>query len=225
MFGITTALSAVASLVSTIGPAVSAFCTNVLPKIIPMIKTGLEFIAKLAPIVEIVAQVFGVFKPEDKTSDIGDRAIQAAKSDQKITPDKFEKFDEYMDAIRKFELDPKLSEAIAPETKVTAGLAIAGKGLDDKFNVPDGTMGNLWVLAASKPEYFSADRLVSLANKTVDIASLLRYFEGKLGPADAISTEKTLLAAEKFLSPEKDEKTIFAEFDEASKAVQKASAE
>jgi hypothetical protein len=163
-------------------------------------------------------QVFGIFKPGDNLEDIGDRSIQAAEKG--ITVDQFDDFDQYMESLRNFDLDPQRTTEISTEAKTVAGLAIGSKGLDEKFEVNAGTMANLWVLVASNPAYFNADRLQSILNKTVDIATVLDYFDNKLTPTEALATEKTLVEAEKSFSADKDDKTIYAELDAASAAVQ-----
>jgi hypothetical protein len=225
MLGIIASISsAITSAVSSIGPAVSSFCANVLPRIAPILKQGLEILSTVCRIAEILMHVFNVFKPEDTVEDIGDRAIQASEKES-ITPDKFDDFDDYMEAIRNFELDPQRSAEISHEAKIVAGLAIGSKGLDEKLFVNDGTMANLWVLAASNPDYFNAERLEAILGKTVDITSIMQYFEGKLGPADTLETEKNLVDVEKSISPNKDEKTIYSELDAASRAVQELSRE
>ena len=223
MFGIFASIgsaivSTVSTAISTIGPAISSFCANVLPRIAPVIERGLEAINAVVQVAQAVMQVFGIFKADEQLEDIGDRSIQAAEKG--ITVDQFDDFDQYMETLRNFDLDPQRTSEISTEAKTVAGLAIGSKGLDEKFEVNAGTMANLWVLVASNPEYFNADRLQSILNKTADIATVLDYFDNKLTPTEALATEKTLVEAEKAFAADKDDKTIYAELDAASAAVQ-----
>jgi len=218
---ISSAINMIVSTVSAIGPAISSFCAKVLPTIAPILKEGVEILKAVGRIAEALLVIFQIYTPDDKVEDMGDRSIQAGEKG--ITPDQFDDFDDYMEAIRNFELDPQRSAEISFEAKIIAGLAVGAKGLDEKINVADGTMANLWILAASNPDYFNTDRLKSIIDKASDMANVVAYFEGKLSPADAADTEKKLVDAEKSMSPEKDNKSIYSELDAASKSVQELS--
>lgn len=208
--------SAVVSAVSSIGPAVSAFCTSVLPKIVPALETIGSVIRGVA---NTVLQILGIFKPDEDVEDMGDRAIQAGEAG--IKPDKFDTFEEYMDEIRNFKLDPEKSAQMSGVEKIAAGLAIGATGLEKKFDAPEGSMGPLWLLAASNPAYFTAERLVNLVKGGDDMGTVVRFFEGKLGPADAVDTRQTLMGLERELSPGKSDEVIYAELNAAKDAVRK----
>ena len=76
-------------------------------------------------------------------------------------------------------------------------------------------MANLWPLVANNPEYFNSTRLSALLSSTTDVISLLKYFEGKLGPAAAAETEGKIVAAEKAIAPQLSEEAIYAQLDAA----------
>ena len=208
--------SAVVSAVSSIGPAASAFCTSVLPKIVPALETIGSVIRGVA---NTVLQILGIFKPDEDVEDMGDRAIQAGEAG--IKPDKFDNLEEYMDEIRNFKLDPEKSAQMSGVEKIAAGLAIGATGLEKKFDAPEGSMGPLWLLAASNPAYFTAERLVNLVKGGGDMGTVVRFFEGKLGPADAVDTRQTLMGLERELSPGKSDEVIYAELNAAKDAVRK----
>lgn len=215
--GISAAVSAVSTVVSTIGPTVANFCVNVLPRIAPYIEKGIEVLRVVGNIAQAVLQAFAIFKPGETTEEMGDRALQA--KDEGITPEGFDSFDDYLARVREQKLDPVKSASFSEVEKVTAGLAIGAAALDKRFNVGDGVMGNLWVLAAASPGFFNAERLTSILGKTTDIGSVIRYFDGKLDLEQAVGVEKKLMEAEKGLSPEKTDKTIIQELNEAGKAM------
>jgi hypothetical protein len=208
--------SAVVSAVSSIGPAVSTFCTSVLPKIVPALETIGSVIKGVA---NAVLRILDIFQPDEDVEEMGDRAIQAG--DAGIKPEKFDTFDEYMEEIRNFKLDPEKSAQMSGVEKIAAGLAIGATGLENKFDAPEGSMGPLWLLAASNPTYFTADRLISLVKSGSDIGQVAKFFEGKLGPSDAVATQKTLMGLERELSPGKSDDAIYADLDAASDAVRK----
>lgn len=216
---IISAFSAVVTAVSTIGPAVVGFCTNVLPKILPLLEKGLGILNTVGNIANTVSTVLGIFNGKDTVEDIGNRAIQAAAKD--ITPDKFEDHAEYMNALRDFDLNPGKSKTITPIEKIVAGLAVAGRGLDEKFYTPEGTMSNLWFLASTNPDYFNAEKLTQWVKTGQDIMTIIDYFEGKLGGGEALEIEDKLVALDKAESPEQEEKSIRAQIYAAADAVQK----
>jgi hypothetical protein len=212
------AFTAIASAVTSIGPAVAGFCSNVLPKIAPLLEKGLEILRVVEGIANTVSQAIGIFKSNETAEIIGDRAIQAA--DMNITPDLFENHDEYMTALRDFELDPEKSAKLSNAQKIVSGLAVAGRGLDEKFGNPEGTTGNLWWLAAAKPEYFVADKLTQFLKTGQDIISIVDYFEGKLGGGESVEIEDTLVNLDKKMTPDAEEKSIRGRIYEAANAVQ-----
>lgn len=215
---IISAFSAVVSAVSSIGPAVAGFCTNVLPKILPLLEKGLELLNTIGNIANTVSTVLGIFNGKDTVEDIGNRAIQAAAQD--ITPDKFEDHAEYMNALRDFDLNPGKSKTITPIEKTVAGLAVAGRGLDEKFGTPEGTMANLWFLASTNPDYFDAEKLTQWVKTGQDIMSIVDYFEGKLGGGESLEVEDKLVALDQAESPAQEEKSIRAQIYAAADAVQ-----
>ncbi|MNP63267.1 hypothetical protein D3C76_1586440 [compost metagenome] len=70
-------------------------------------------------------------------------------------------------------------------------------------------------MVANNPDYFNSTRLTALLSSTIDVVSLLRYFEGGLGPAASAETEARIVAAEKSMAPEKAEAAIYTQLDAA----------
>ena len=202
--------SAVVSAVSSMGSAVSSFCTTVLPRIAPVLGQISEIIKVIA---NTVLTVLDIFKPGEDVEEMGDRALQAAE--QGIKPEKFSSYDEYLEEIRNFQLDPRKSADLSSAEKIGAGLAVGSVGLEKKFDAPEGSLGPIWLLAASNPDYFNAERLVSIVQSGRSITDVMRYFEGKLGPAAAVNTRDTLMGLERQRSPEKTDAAIYADLNAA----------
>ena len=99
-----------------------------------------------------------------------------------------------------------------------AGLAISSLGLEDKLGLPAGMGGAVWLLAASKPEYFTAARLEALL-RAPSPARTLEYFEGKLGPAADLKTRDAIIDIERTLQPAQTVEAIYKELVEARQAV------
>lgn len=207
----TSIVAAVTPIIASIGPAVATFCTTVLPKVVPVLIGSLGKLNTFVSVVQAVLQIMEIFRPDDQLKDIGDRAIQAARQD--IKPENFDSFEAYMNEIRAFELDPTETGKITDVEKYAAGLALGAQGMDEKLNVREGTMANLWPLVANNPEYFNGTRLAALLSSTTDVISLLKYFEGSLAPAAATETEGKIIAAEKAMAPEASEEAIYAQLD------------
>jgi hypothetical protein len=218
VFGIIASIgSAVASAVSSLGPAVATFCTNVVPRIVPLLGQVGQILKTVA---NVVFTVLEIFEPGDDVEDIGDRAMQAAG--QGIKPEKFDSFDEYMAEIRNFQLDPDKSAAATSAEKMMAGLAVGTAGMEKKFDAPEGSLGPIWLMAASNPGYFTADRLISILQTGSYVVNILRYFEGKLGPADAVEARDTMMDLDRKRSPDKTDATLYEEIDAARQTVAKA---
>ena len=212
-------ISAVVSVVSSIGSAVAGFCTTVLPRLAPLLAQGLEALKVVSQIVDTLTSVFSIFKGGENTENMGDRALQAAG--QGITPEHFDDFAQYMDALRDFKLDDAKSEKTPVEQKIIAGFALAGRGLDDKFNTPEGTMGSLIPLIAADPGYFSTEKLIQILKSGQDIGTIIEYFEGKLGGGEALETEDKLVQITQPSMPAENEKSMREKIYGAAEAVQR----
>ncbi len=171
-------VSAVISAVSSLGPAVSTFVTG----IADTIGTVLD---RLGPVAEALGrfanaflQGLGVLKPDEKIEDMGERALQAAEHG--TTPDKYENFDQYMDALRNFEIDPEKAKQRSTAEKLTAGLAIATPALEDKFHYDRGVLNSLWLLPMTNPEFFTPERMQSIIATGRFAGNVFEYLEQKL---------------------------------------------
>ena len=182
--------SAIASNVSTIGKALSSFTSTVAP----MLATAIDAIKPVAEALGKFANTFlqglGVLKPTETVQDMGDRALQAAGKD--ITLDKFENFGDYMDALRKFELDPEVSTQRTGAEKLVAGMGVGTIGVEDKFNAERGSLNSLWLLPMANPTYFTPERVQTLVSGGRLGGDIWAYLEKKLDGADASSLRKDL---------------------------------
>lgn len=210
-------VSAVSAAVSSIGPAVGAFCTNVLPVLAVYIEKGLEVMKVIAQIAQIIGAAMDILRPNETVDDMGDRALQAAE--RGIVPEQFDSHAAYMNALRSFDLDPELNKN-KPMEKIVAGLAVVSAGLDGKFGMAEGTAGQLFILVGANPEYFSAERLTQYLKSGQDIAAVVDYFAGKLGGAESLDVEDSLVNLEKANTIEPNDASIRARLYQAQDAVQ-----
>lgn len=193
-------LSGISSTISSIGSAFSGFCSGALSVIVPMVEKGLSTFSDIACIAGRVLTALGVFSPTETVEDIGNRAIQGEQ--QGIKPENYDSFQSYIEALRRVELNPEKSLLIRPEDKISAGLVIGGKLLEEKLNMAEGSMDHLWSLAAVSPVYFTADRLTHLLQGCADVGSILDYFNRRLDVNDTLKVETVLLDADRKLSPD-----------------------
>lgn len=210
---ISSGISTVCSAAISVGRAALSFAAEYAPKIAgAVIRTG-NLISNIASAVSLA---LNIFRHGENMENMGDRALQAAE--QGIKPENYRKFDEYAQAIRDFRLDPAKTEKTDSATKIMAGLAVSSLGLEDKLGLPAGMGGAVWLLAASKPEYFTAARLEALL-RAPSPARTLEYFEGKLGPAADLKTRDAIIGIERTLQPAQTVKAIYKELLEARQAV------
>jgi hypothetical protein len=207
---IAAAVTTVVSAVSSIGPMVANLCATVVPRILPILRTGVEICKTVATVAEAIGVVHNVLRPGESVSDIGDRALQAGKG-----PEAFENFDAYMQSLRELKLDPSKSQEFDDHSKLIAGLGVVAGGLDYRFRVRSGTMANLWSLIAV-PDYFTQQRLEAIMARTREIASVVKYFDGTLAPAEAMRMESLLVQVEKDVDPGKTDEACHATLNDAA---------
>lgn len=198
--------SGISSALSSIGSTVSSFCSNILPKI----SGALNVVGQIAG---NFLQAMGILQPNEKLENMGDKAIQAA--DAGIQPGSFTKYEEYLAAIRGFELDPEKSAKTNTESKIAAGLAVGSWCVDKKLNFAEGTTEQLWPLVAASPDYFNADRLVQFTYGVRSVESVIDYFSGSLSASARKETLDELITVEQKNTPEKSREEAYEQISAA----------
>ena len=182
--------SGICSAVSNIGGALSSFVGSVAP-----VLSGL--ISALQPVAEAIGkfansflQGLGILQPGEKVQELGERALQAAQSG--IVIDKFDNFGGYMDALRKFEIDPDLSAKRSPAEKLVAGLGVGTVAVEDKYNAERGSLNGMWLLPIANPGYFTPERMQSLVSTGRLGSDVYAYLEQRLLGHESRSFEHKL---------------------------------
>lgn len=209
---VSSAFSAVCSTVASIGPTLSNFAVSV-GRII------LSTIPVVAEIVQTVGQILGVLKPNEQIEDLGDRALQAAESG--IHPEDFSDYDEYLAEIRAFDINLEKSKSYSIEEKQLAGIGITSKGIEEKFNLSEGSVGQLAAMTALNPNYFNAMRWEKWITTGMDIGKVVDYFNNKLGFSDTVKIEDRIISIEKQNS-DKTEIQIEQEIEQAKTDIYQA---
>ena len=204
---ISSGFSAVCSAVSSIGSAAVSFASECLPKVGTILTTLGGSLGMVASVLVGVCQIFSILRQDEKAEDLGERALQAAESG--IRPENFDRYVDYLNDIRKFEINPEKSAQYSPDTKAAAGMQVAISSLEDRFKTPVGALYGLPILVAmsysgvDEKSFFDKDRLSALLKTTHDINAVVDYLDGRLGRSERATVETTLLKAEQSLTPEK----------------------
>lgn len=179
---------AISSAVSSIGSALSSFATSV-GTVLGGVLDALAPVAQaLGRFANAFLQGMGILQPHENVEDLGERALQAA--DKGIKLEKFEDFDGYMEALRKFELDPQISSKRSSAEKMVAGLGVGTIGVEDKFNAERGSLNGMWLLPMTNPGYFTPERMQGLVSAGRLGGDVFAYLEKRMGGAESSSFRK-----------------------------------
>ena len=119
-------------------------------------------------------------------------------------PENFPDFESYVEHLRHFEIDPEKSKELSFEQKAAKGLEIAGRLMEEKLGLREGSMAEIFALHAANPEYFNVTRLRQLLDGGLDIDAIAAYFEKRIGGAEALEIEDALVDLEHATQPEKN---------------------
>ncbi|WP_296919825.1 hypothetical protein [Megasphaera sp.] len=167
-----------------------------------IVKTvGIELV-QFARMLTELAKGLGLMEPESDVIELGDKGIQA--EEMGITPDKFEEYDDYLRAVKDFEVDKDKSVSISEDDKLKKGAELVTAVLISKYGDLAATF--LW-LCAKMPSYFEP-RMPYLTTTPKDSDSpafvgITRYLEGKETDFDKnLEAEKMLTEIDKTVEPD-----------------------
>ena len=98
--------------------------------------------------------------------------------------------DQYMDALRNFDLNPAVSKKTSQATKVVAGMAVATLGMEEKFNLSRGSLDGMWLLPVANPDYFTPERVKSLLEQGKLVGDVGAYLEKRMSGEEASAFRK-----------------------------------
>ena len=183
-------VDSVCNAVSKVGSEVSSFVAKVAPTVIPIITTSSSALNTICRFASAFLQSLNIFKAGETVEDLGDRALQAAEKG--ITPDKFKNFDEYMDSLRNFNIDPDVSSKTSDVIKVVSGLGVSTLAVEDKFNAERGSLNGIWLLPIANSAYFTPERMESLLKTDSLKGDVLSYLDKNLAAGESRNFEKKL---------------------------------
>lgn len=193
--------------------------TSIAKVVIPIAKVLAPIVTKVPGAIGVIGKVaqtvfviFNIFKSDEKIEDLGDRAIQAEEAG--INRDKFEDHDEYMEALRNFDVNPERSESIASEAKFIAGIGVGSLGLVEKNDVKIDGLAQVWGLVAKNPEYFNPERIQILVKKGIDMRTVADFFQGKLNPSSSKDFKAELITIDREISPELSDRDLLTKINQ-----------
>lgn len=114
---------------------------------------------------------------------MGERALQAAQDG--ITPEMYDDFDDYVQALRNFEIDPDKAKNRNDVERLVVGLGVGSFGLEQKFEAAPGSLSAIWLLPVANPEFFTVNRMDSLLQQGKLSGDIFSYLERKLSAGDS----------------------------------------
>lgn len=183
-------VSGISSAIGSIGSAVSSFAATVAPVIGNIINAIQPMAATISKFANAFLQGLDILKPDEKIDVLGERALQAAEQGIKI--EGFERFDDYLEALRKFELDPQKSGNRSMAEKITSGLAVGTVAVENKFNSPAGSLNGMWLLPMTNPDYFTPERIQGWIAAGQLGRDVYAYLEKSLSGTDSYQFENGL---------------------------------
>lgn len=169
-------------------------------------------VSAIATAVSAVAHAFGLTKATNPEQ-LGDKALQA--DEDGIHPDNYDTFQEYLDAVEEFEIDPEKSKKWTKEEKEMRALQISSTLLIDKFGKNAETM--IYEMAKN-PEHFTIERskayLEIAEDKGIDIENIKLLLDNELDDyKDMLEADNAMYNIEKTINPQ------LSEFEHTNKLI------
>lgn len=209
---------AFSGLMGSFGPAANLLggmttVLSVITSVINVVSTATVSIK----VIESILQSLGLIKPDEDFKKLGQNILDAYEAG--IKPLDYSTYDEYMAAIRAFDLENPDREKgnYTLLEKRYASLASQSWGLEEKFGT--GSSGLIVSVLKDAPNlekkegYFTEERIESWSKNVSSLADVGKYFSGKLNLDDANRVEQSLIKAEQQLNPDKSVNVIYQDLD------------
>lgn len=145
-----------------------------------------------------IAKALGLV--EEPKPEVAEKALQA--EEEGITPEKFDTYDEYMNAIDKFEIDPEKKHSEEELLQKQAEI-LSGYILEKSPDMPIETMANA---VSANPGYLTPERMTEIGkligNDSTKAESVFGLLNGTEKNTERIgNAEELLIQAEQALNP------------------------
>lgn len=207
------------SLLSSIGSSLNSFCESALriggaiastvakvaPVLAPLIAKAHPVIRMVVTALTVVGHVLNVLKPDEEVEELGDRALQAAEQDEKLVPENFSDYNDYLNEIRNVKLNPEKTEQNLQDGSATlTGLATVATALEKNYGLKEGSSVDLLKAVVADPDFLGPDRLKILITENVDFGAIVKFLDGKLSNAETDALYDKLYSIEKNNNPSAD---------------------
>lgn len=156
---------------------------------VAIIATSIEAVAK---VVIGVCKELGFIENETSSEELGNLALQAEEAD--IKPEKFDTYEEYLNEIQQFPLDPEKSKNYTKEEKEMKAMEVSTAILLEKFGIG---VADLIEQISKHPSYFNEQRtenyLKELSKDNIDMKEIAKFFDGELKSNAAIDEIKSII--------------------------------
>ena len=119
-----------------------------------------------------------------------------------LSPDDFENYDDYIEALDQFQIEPEEVEKIPQEVRLARGISLLLQQIESRFPVGiDNLLPEL--VTGQHSNFFSPTRIAALLDSfsraDLSMRDMVAYFDNELGVLDTIKVEGAMLIAEKIL--------------------------
>jgi len=195
-------VSSVASTAVSVASSIGGAISSTIDKMLPYLEKIHPVLGQVSEIIRDVGKILGILNPGEEIEDIGDRVIQASEQDPTMKPERFDTYEEYLNAIRTFELDPqKTKQNQENQTATIIGLATVGKATEERFDLRDNSSVEMIRVIAKSREFFNADRMGNLVRNDANFGEIGRYLDGKLSLGQTDALYDRLFAMEQKINP------------------------
>lgn len=158
-------------------------------------------VSAIATAVSTVANAFGLIKTTNPEQ-LGDKALQA--DEDGIHPESFETYQDYLEAVEEFPVDPERSKKWTKEEKELRAFQISSYVLMDKFGK---NAESIIYEMAKNPNHFTVERskayLEIAEEKDINIENIKLFLENELDDYnDILEADNAMYEIEKAINPE-----------------------
>lgn len=200
--------SVVSSAVSVVSSAAKVVGKVVVESATEFLKMNIEKLEKVVTVLETIAKVLGIIKPEEDSEELGDKALRAEKK-----PENFNSTNEYIEYLRKEirAVSKKELEELPAEERLArkaVGSALLSKAIGEKksLEIPVEFWKETVNLGLNAKEIDTF--LTKFKNAGIDPSEFLKYLKRELDAKEESKVDSTLVQAYKELEPEADIKDI-----------------
>lgn len=213
---ISAAASVISTVVSGIGRAISDGVKTVVSTVGTIIEKLPEYAPKVANFVSTLLQAINITRPNETAQEFGERVLQAQERGYRL--DSAEKFDEYMEKLRSFELDPEKAKSRPEGQQLAAAMSVGAVGLGRRFDLAPETVALIYLLPLANDRFFTPERVQAMLAARGMIRDISDYLEGRLSPDESVNLSRRVLELEHRINPAAELAALRADLQESRRA-------